>query len=137
MHTMYTREMVSAGSTMTFSPLLVVLTKSFVRLYCSATNGEMLALNNPVPEMQLHQRLDHHPAPSQIPTESHDKQCNNECPDGTLFVNNTAKSFIPHSVGGNIACLPGDTCIRQTVRHRQSFREHARRTGYNEDNMAD
>jgi hypothetical protein len=34
---------------MTRSPFLVVITKSFVRLYCSATSGDMFALNKPVP----------------------------------------------------------------------------------------
>ncbi len=34
---------------MTRSPFFVVVTNSFVRLYCSATKGEMLDLKKPVP----------------------------------------------------------------------------------------
>lgn len=38
---------------MTLSPLLIVTTESFVLLYCSATRGEMFALNNPVPNLVI------------------------------------------------------------------------------------
>lgn len=47
--TMYMRETVKAGSTITLSPDEVVITKLFVRLYCSAINGEMFDLKRPVP----------------------------------------------------------------------------------------
>lgn len=40
---------VNVGSTITLSPLLVVIIKRRVRLYCSETNGEMLLLNMPEP----------------------------------------------------------------------------------------
>jgi len=34
---------------MTLSPFFLVTTNNLVLLYCSATRGEILALNNPVP----------------------------------------------------------------------------------------
>jgi hypothetical protein len=41
--------MVYEGSTITRSPFLVVTINSLERRYCSATSGEMLDLNSPVP----------------------------------------------------------------------------------------
>jgi hypothetical protein len=58
---MYTLLIVSAGSTITFSPLLVMRTKSLVRLYCSATKGEILALNKPVPIGRVNSMNGNHP----------------------------------------------------------------------------
>ena len=55
---MYTRAMVRAGSTITRSPPFVVLTNNFVLRYCSATRGEIFALNKPVP-------ADHRQEPAQ------------------------------------------------------------------------
>ncbi len=38
---------------MTRSPFFVVVTNSFVRLYCSAIKGEMLGVKKPVPAYVL------------------------------------------------------------------------------------
>jgi len=48
-HTKYTLAIVMEGSTITLSPLFSVRMNSLVRLYCSATSGEMFDLNRPVP----------------------------------------------------------------------------------------
>jgi hypothetical protein len=132
---MYTREMVSAGSTMTFSPLPVVRTKSFVRLYCSATKGEIFALNRPVPttNTSVPSRKSN---TTRCRTESHDQEGNNKCRDGVvLMLNNTTDS----SASCRVHYLPKKTYPGTPGLIRQSDTSciiYSARTGHNQNNMA-
>jgi hypothetical protein len=75
---------------MTRSPFFVVITNIFVLRYCSATRGEILALNIPVPRIAYRSRVSNFI--SMLPkilsphTESHDNHSNNKRSQRALVV---------------------------------------------------